>query len=101
MKGCTFCSFNPSKDDFGSRFDIQNIDLDGLTIPCDFEDSTWDSATIQWCSFYGCALLDNHMLLIKIHDTIFEYVDFSGTDVEYSESGNNQMYNVLGEPYGL
>jgi len=92
LNGCVFSPSDLDEDDLMTCFDI---------IPCDFENSTWHKSTIESCSFYDCLLVDNHMKMIKIHDTTFEYVDFSGTYIEHVESSNNQMYNVTGEPYEL
>ena len=67
---------------------------------CSFEKTSWRNSTINSCSFYKCALVDNYMDVMRICNSTFKFVDFSGTHIfGYSTFRNNKMYHVLGEPY--
>lgn len=57
---------------------------------------------IAKCSFYSCTFVDSKMHSIRIHNTKFQEVDFSGTKIKGSlRFEDNKYVDVIGQPYEL
>ena len=105
LSGCEFSSFYwAEKED--SKISAESWAWEDLLTsrfgPASFENSFWRASVMEACSFRDCSLVDNRMDRMKIVNSSFHYVDFSGTYIYgYSIFHDNQKYNVLGEPYEL
>ena len=105
LSGCEFSSFYwTEKED--SKISAESWAWEDLLTsrfgPASFENSFWRASVMEACSFRDCSLVDNRMDRMKIVNSSFHYVDFSGTYIYgYSIFHDNQKYNVLGEPYEL
>lgn len=101
------CEFNPAYPDeyveeYGHYADDQKSEVAFISQyePFCFETSIWYRTEIEGCSFSDCSMVDNSMNDMKICNSTFQYVDFSGIYIRgYFVCSNNQMHEVLGEPY--
>lgn len=67
-----------------------------------FDGSLWMDIEIAKCSFYSCTFIDSKMHSIRIHNTKFQEVDFSGTKIKGSlRFEDNKYVDVIGQPYEL
>jgi len=118
LTGCSFFSrdeYNPipyERDRYGNsewygRSSKKNVhksqDKDELfAYDTDFEYSSWSDSSISYCSFSGCSFVDSKMSAMLIRNSNFNYVDFSGLEVDHnSKFVGNILIDVIGEPYEL